>query len=524
MSVAVASSSNLQALDDASQPTSRASSPTSPSSLHFQGPQLSRAAINLTGSLTNTPTTSHSNHALDPPLGVSYPEFLRYWTDAHVALWLSDIKCGHHASTFKAHDIRGDVLLELDQMTLKEMGMNSVGDRLRIVNAVKQLRQKCSSSAALSSTLSRPRGADHNRTSSLSSDQGGSSRSTGPRRLESGRPAPLHLPPNSVSPDLPRIVRDGQDSARLNASMRPLPAQPNSAATYGTPTTAHSRTNLPPLPPPPRGQPPLPPIARTPRNLHHPPGTPGTSGRRTPTLPDGPPALPQAGLLTPSSQTQGPSWQGGYGLPADPRQGNNNLRTPSRSTSPLPFPPTQPPVRNASRNATTELSNHTRSNSHSASTPTNDKPLPRPGGRGNAHPYATSQLQQAHGLSPIAESYMPQKSNTNPSPPTHRNITVPLRPGTPSHTPSLDDLRRKLIKFSLPDEGKAATLNIADCNGAVEVLTKALKKFGKLGADASESIESDESGLSVDGWGAYLDWGQGNTPSTFRPKHLITLI
>ncbi len=101
---------------------------------------------------------------------------------------------------------------------------------------------------------------------------------------------------------------------------------------------------------------------------------------------------------------------------------------------------------------------------------------------------------------------------------------MPLRPGTPSHTPSLDDLRRKLIKFSLPDEGKAATLNIADCNGAVEVLTKALKKFGKLGADASESIESDESGLSVDGWGAYLDWGQGNTPSTFRPKHLITLI
>ncbi|KAI0324524.1 sterile alpha motif SAM, partial [Cubamyces sp. BRFM 1775] len=67
------------------------------------------------------------------------------WTDAHVALWLTEIRCGHHAATFKANDIRGDVLLELDQMTLKEMGMNSVGDRVRILNGVKHLRQRCSS-------------------------------------------------------------------------------------------------------------------------------------------------------------------------------------------------------------------------------------------------------------------------------------------------------------------------------------------------------------------------------------------
>lgn len=511
MSVAVASSSNLQALDDASQPTSRASSPTSPTSIHFQTP-ISRTAISLNGSHTNS---SANLHALEPPPGVSYPEFLRSWTDAHVAHWLTDIKCGHHASTFKANDIRGDVLLELDQMTLKEMGMNSVGDRLRIVNAVKQLRHKCSSSTALSSILNRPRGADHNRTSSTSSDQG-VSRITGARRLESGRPAPLHLPPNGGSPDLPRLVRDGQDSARFNATIRPLPAQPTSATPqHGTPTTAHSRTNLPPLPPPPRGQPPLPPIARTPRNIQYTPSTPGTSGRRTPNS-DAPPMLPQAGLLTPSSQTQGSSWTGGYGLPADPRQGNNNLRTPSRSTSPLPFPPSQPPVRNASRVAS-DLSTHTRSNSHGLSTPTTDKPLPRPGGRATpAHPYASSQLQQAHGLSPIAESFMGQRTNMNPSPPTYRGLSAPFRPGTPSQNPSLDDLRRKLIKFTLPDEGKATTLNIADCNGAVEILTKALKKFGKLGGDGSDLVESDEAGLSVDGWGAYLEWSQSDVSSAYR--------
>lgn len=112
---------------------------------------------------------------------------------------------------------------------------------------------------------------------------------------------------------------------------------------------------------------------------------------------------------------------------------------------------------------------------------------------------------------------MSQRSNTsttNPSPPTYRGIsTVPFRPGTPSHNPSLDDLRRKLIKFTLPDE-RSATLNVADCNGGVEVLTKALKKFNKLGADGSESIDSEDGGLTIDGWGAFLDWGQGDTTRT----------
>ena len=84
----------------------------------------------------------------------------------------------------------------------------------------------------------------------------------------------------------------------------------------------------------------------------------------------------------------------------------------------------------------------------------------------------------------------------------------------------MDDLRRKLIKFTLPDEGKAATLNIADCNSGVEVLTKALKKFGKVGSDGSETVESEETGLSVDGWGAFLDWGQGDVSSTYNARIL----
>ena len=46
------------------------------------------------------------------------------------------------------------------------------------------------------------------------------------------------------------------------------------------------------------------------------------------------------------------------------------------------------------------------------------------------------------------------------------------------------------------------------------MLTKALKKFNKLGADGSESIESEDGGLAIDGWGAFLGGGQGDTTRT----------
>ncbi|KAF8320022.1 hypothetical protein DL93DRAFT_2031799, partial [Clavulina sp. PMI_390] len=65
------------------------------------------------------------------------------WTDLHVAKWLSDAKVPQHAARFKANDLRGAVLLDLDQSALKETGIVSVGDRIKIIVAVKALRQLC---------------------------------------------------------------------------------------------------------------------------------------------------------------------------------------------------------------------------------------------------------------------------------------------------------------------------------------------------------------------------------------------
>jgi mitogen-activated protein kinase kinase kinase len=88
---------------------------------------------------------------------------------------------------------------------------------------------------------------------------------------------------------------------------------------------------------------------------------------------------------------------------------------------------------------------------------------------------------------------------------------------TPSHAiaPSLDDLRRKLVRFMLPEEGHSCTINAEDCTGGIEVLEKVLKKFNKLGSrsdssDIMDLVEIEDGGLSVDGWGVYIDWGQGD--------------
>ncbi|KZT67747.1 Pkinase-domain-containing protein [Daedalea quercina L-15889] len=515
MAAVLAGNGSFQAFDDSSQPPTQTSSPSSP-----------------TCSIYSQPRSTNGSSSLEPPPDMSFADYLRTWDDSLVARWLSDVKCGHLASTFSANDIRGDVLLELDQVTLKEMGMASVGDRLRVLNGVKSLRQRCSSTnAALVSIMNRPRISEPIRSNSSNGDIGSfPGRTQGHRRLDSGRPAPLHLAPPGGSPDpnLPRIIRDGSESgstqpatsstsARHTNGIRPLPQQPGSGSSaHSTPTTSHSvRANLPPLPPPPRGQPPLPPNPRTPHTLQPPPSA--ITGRRTPIQSESSPYSPHTNnLLTPTSGSQG-------------------ARTPLRSQSPqLPFP-------SMSQSNRGNVQNNAHNRSGSLNNPPPAPPVklpPRPSTGNNSHPYAQSGPQAA--LSPIAESFISRSGNGSsgtPSPPTgpyNRNgIAGPLRPGTPqnnaSHSaPSLDDLRRRLVKISLPNESKSATINVADCAGGVEVLIKALKKFNKLGSrgeseGGAERVETQDGGLSVEGWGVYLNGLEDASGSPLTEAQLLSI-
>ena len=535
-------SSSLQALDNTSQPTSKVSSPASPTA-SFQSQQPRGQYINVKPSVRgqnnvfpSTPTTAIDRNTLEPPAGMTYAEFVRIWSDTHVARWLSDIKCGNHATTFKENDIRGDVLLELDQVTLKEMGLASIGDRLRIMNAVKNLRQKCTTRSTPSpfESVRREPSLSHNRSSSSSSDIGESSHRS--KRLENGRPPPLHLKPIVRSGDLPRLVHE-PDSARAIPPIRPLPQTTNSSQGASTPNSSStsSRSGLPPLPPAPRSQAPLPPGSRLPSNRLQPFNT-QSQRSRTPTQADVPAyahsPLPPAPAHTPTTGSSGNSnnWSGssgGYGLPSDPRPGNlggKSLGNANASRGGL----SRSPNPNAVHNRNMSFSGV---NSPLATTPTGKA---RPSTGNNSHPYAsdtarqqalqaptTQQLQQL-ALSPIAESFVSTQSNGGgtPSPPNAFSVgRGPFnRPMTPQHSaaPSLDDLRRKLVKFMLPEEGHSCTINAEDCVGGIEVLEKVLKKFNKLGGrgdspNVMDLVETENGGLSLDGWGVYLDWGQGET-------------
>lgn len=547
-------------LDGLSQPPSQASSPSATANT-FSPSQLPapRAIINNLQhvrpqpSLPGTPTTAQQT-LMDPPSGMKYHDFLRTWNDNQVSRWLADIKCGHHANTFKASDIRGDVLLELDQDTLKEMGIASIGDRLRVLNAVKTLRQKCSTKSERLSiygtALSRNGdGMAHRRSGSVTSP---TSRLAS-RKLEHGRPPPLQLTPNAnQSANLPHLIREGQsapDSAsRSTMPLRPLPQpnqqpQSNASSTFYTTTpgssySTSSRPNILPLPPVPRSQPPLPPTGRpSTRNLHSGPGIPG---RRTPTQVEAPeftsqplpPAPVNQSLLTPSSNG---TWSG-YGLPPDPRAGIGSVKTPVRSQSPM-LP--NVPIRTATRSPNPAPA-HGRNVSMS-SVQNGSSPLTKVGPRPStsAHPYSQGlqpPAQPTSVLSPIAESFLSNSAtvtvpstSASPSPPTTYTVGRGpfVRPNTPSYnnTPSLVDLRKKLIKFQLAEEGHSCTLNIEDCAGGIEVLEKALKKFGKLGGKSSDTesaiVGTDDGGLSVDGWGVYVNWGNEDSPGLFSHVAII---
>ncbi|KAF8550286.1 Pkinase-domain-containing protein [Imleria badia] len=459
--------------------------------------------------------------SLEPPPGSLWPGFLRSWSDAHVAKWLADIKCSTYADTFKEHDIRGDILLELDHDTLKEMSISSVGDRLRIVNAVKALRLKCTTrfAHARSHSDAPPKqNGVHSREGSrdsLARDQSPSSR--GPKRLENNRPAPLVLPPNSSRPDLPRLIREpcSGDSARV-AVIRPLPQPANGLSPSANAAPSATRTALPPLPPAPRGQPPQPPTTRpTPRNLHPLAG----SRSRTPSQIDASPytnALPlpiapgppSQNLLTPLSGNPANNWPT-YGLPADPRSGSSTLKSTIRSPSPLGSHSSSRPANGSAHGRNISFGGMS---SPLASAPTAKLP-PRPSTTGTTqHPYASAQPPlSGTALSPIVEAF--QNPSSNPSSPAFTVGRGPFHPSSHTQQLSLDDLRRKLVKFILPDEGRSCVVDVADCAGGIEVMEKVLRKFDKVAARRKDDtttnimnrIETDDGGLSADGWCVFLD-------------------
>ena len=506
---------------------SQANSPTSPTGsfnnnvLHPNAPRHS-SSRSPHSSLPSTPTINKLSDILEPPPGVTFLELIKTWSDSDVARWLSENKIGHLANVFKTNDIRSDVILDLNQESLKEMGIKSVGERIRVLNAVKSLRQRntlCLMSRSTPSLVidDLPKSRDNSPTRRAA---------TNGRRLESARPAPLQLVSDPGREGLPRLVRDGSESARTDTSrqesgrsggsVRPLPfpnKQNGTPSTNTTTFTAPGRHTLPPLPPPPRGQPPLPPTTPSSSRIRSGSGS-GNPLRKTPIDPNFPshqqPSVQsQSGLLTPTN--------GQWGLPSDPRPSGG--RTPIKGTSPLSAGlAARSPVLSNNHGRNTSLSSL-----HPNAVPQVKVP-PRPStsdssSRSTSHPNR-GQPAGDQNLSPIIESPLHNPSFGSPSPPS--GYRVGPGPYQRPNTPSTSTSDKRLVKFQLPEAGQSVVIDAGDCAGGVEILEKAIKKL-KVTQRIPESdyhenlieIGTGDGGLSVEGWGVFADWNNDSGRASY---------
>lgn len=117
---------------------------------------------------------------------------IKNWDDQDVSTFLSDYNCSVYVQLFRDNDIRGENILDVDQSALKEMGIPSVADRVRISVAISSLRYRClnelvqlddKKSSSVEDSISR----------SMSLNMTMSKRKPAPTRPSQARPPPLVL-------------------------------------------------------------------------------------------------------------------------------------------------------------------------------------------------------------------------------------------------------------------------------------------------------------------------------------------
>lgn len=103
--------------------------------------------VGMKQSTRRTPAMLSVNQAFSSPTESEFSEAdgsdaTRNWDEEQVGTWLRSIKCQQYEKLFKKNHIKGDNLLEIDKAVLQEMGIEKVGDRVRLFLAIKKLRTK----------------------------------------------------------------------------------------------------------------------------------------------------------------------------------------------------------------------------------------------------------------------------------------------------------------------------------------------------------------------------------------------
>lgn len=84
------------------------------------------------------------------------PDAVKNWTEDQVCEYLRSVRCGEYEKLFRKNNINGENLLEMDKDVLKEMGIEKVGDRVRLFLGIKKLRTKAYANVKKRNRVSKP--------------------------------------------------------------------------------------------------------------------------------------------------------------------------------------------------------------------------------------------------------------------------------------------------------------------------------------------------------------------------------
>ncbi|KAK8846738.1 hypothetical protein IAR55_005825 [Kwoniella newhampshirensis] len=619
------SSSSLRPHLTSHSPTSSVSSqnttPTSPNftqhthlsnrphpyaSPHHVEPRHQSSITSLSTTATSRSNSIRHPRPSSPPLlhpspGQGFSAYLRSWGQQEMTAFLDLYRCGQYASVFQQNDIDGKVLMDLDMTALKDMGISKVGERVKLLAGIKDLRRRAAASAGSSLGSAsrielRLNGAatppieqvEQNITPVLlEPSRLDESRLAQPilgsiRRLNTTRPPPLDLQHYSPSRQLPQAYQNTLPSASTigrSATPRPIHAvreqgrptlqpQVNSNATI-TPASVTSSV------PAPNSRP-------SNLNLRAPP--PRDAGRRSPSpvnadvaqfmerpLPPAPahghnPHQSSAAEYA-SSITQQHQQRHADGGRSTPTWASSDMQQ-SLSKGPTPSLQKVTSMRNndASHRKSPSMG-AVGSGSGTSSTPPKQtspikskfsaimgggRPTPQPSSLDSKHPFAvtrsrddlnlerqnsdplsssTGSIRRAvtptpgHPIKPVGQLSNSVTIERSRSKTGNESLASNTTGSSVSGAPSLDDLRKQLVKFVNAEDGTMRTVNVSSATSGVEVLERALKKFGKwgTGTHVSTDTESDEDGerLEVDGWGVYAESDPDNDSKPLSEASLL---
>lgn len=488
------------------------------------------------------------------------------WQDPTVSLWLSaalpSLPTSSYALLFAQNDIRGSVLLEVDQSALKEMGVRSVGDRVKICVAVRALRGKYLAATGAGTGAGSVRGGVLGRVVA----QGGMSRPGSPLVPSS----PVNSPPSQYSaqftspppssssnyafasppmtsslPSTVSTMSSPQLSTISPASSSSIPSHHPPAAQAGF-SLGHSRpgsysarslstgnrippplhlaqsnvhqysaSNLPsPAAPPPGGQQAAM-LSASPPSRATSPRSAGLTPSRPIPPPSGPPPAGRA-PLAPGNQQQ--NWLGDIpGLASTAPGGGMTTSVSTGSISSLrsntlPYNAlASSSSSSAASSSTTLVPGHRKASSSSlVSSPLHSRPSTAQSSYAG-HPYASTPTQATALLpSPLDRFSRPTTAATISSTSSGSSLTPPSASSS-SASPNNLDIMRRAVKFTSADGVTSRVLAVADAKDGREVLARVMKKFG------------GGQGEDVEGWGVYTQSEAGGGAFCFLPSLLPSL-